>query len=194
MQRCLVAGFIFWSCYFFLANKNGKNIFWFFDFFFVLFFFFLFSTTQQQMVWSGRYPESAEMTHASSVLSDDGRGWPIMSTGDSRPEDVSVYNKYSGACFVFGVHGVAGCCCSWCFDFYHLGFWSGYVECMLLWLLLLFCLLEGWRKENNDRFESLDDSFYFVSVMYRTTLRPHSNNVFFVKWWWHHRWVRLPQR
>ena len=48
-----------------------------------------------------RYPESAEMTHASSVLSDDGRGWPIMSTGDSRPEDVSVYNKYSGEWFVF---------------------------------------------------------------------------------------------
>ena len=48
-----------------------------------------------------RYPESAEMTHASSVLSDDGRGWPIMSTGDSRPEDVSVYNKYSGEWSVF---------------------------------------------------------------------------------------------
>ena len=105
--------------WFFFGEQKWQKYFLIFHFFFVLcpFFFFRFSTTQQQMVWSGRYPESAEMTHASSVLSDDGRGWPIMSTGDSRPEDVSVYNKYSGACFVFGVHGVAGCC--W---LYHLRF------------------------------------------------------------------------
>ena len=115
-------GFFFGRVIFFWRTKMAKIFSDFSIFSLSFFFFFRFSTTQQQMVWSGRYPESAEMTHASSVLSDDGRGWPIMSTGDSRPEDVSVYNKYSGACFVFGVHGVAGCCCSWCFDFYHLGF------------------------------------------------------------------------
>jgi hypothetical protein len=42
------------------------------------------------------YPPSAEMTHSSSILSDDSRGWPIMSTGDSKPNEVSEYNKYSG--------------------------------------------------------------------------------------------------
>ena len=95
---------------FFFGEQKWQKYFLIFRVFLCPFFFFRFSTTQQQLVWSGRYPESAEMTHASSVLSDDGRGWPIMSTGDSRPEDVSVYNKYSGACCVFGIHGVAGCC------------------------------------------------------------------------------------
>jgi len=103
--------------FFFFGEQKWQKYFLIFRFFLCPFYFFRFSTTQQQMVGSGRYPESAEMTHASSVLSDDGRGWPIMSTGDSRPEDVSVYNKYSGACCVFGVHGVAGCC--W---LYHLRF------------------------------------------------------------------------
>ena len=35
-----------------------------------------------------------------------------MSTGDSRPEDVSVYNKYSGEWFVFIVLLLVGCW--WC--------------------------------------------------------------------------------
>ena len=42
------------------------------------------------------YPESAEVTHATSSITDDGRGWPIMSTGDNRPNVKSVYNHYSG--------------------------------------------------------------------------------------------------
>ena len=42
------------------------------------------------------YPDSAELTHATSSISDDGRGWPIMSTGDEKPGILSDYDKYSG--------------------------------------------------------------------------------------------------
>ena len=42
------------------------------------------------------YPDSAEFSHATSVISDDGRGWPIMSTGDDKPGVLSEYDKYSG--------------------------------------------------------------------------------------------------
>lgn len=42
------------------------------------------------------YPDSAELTHSTSKISDDGRGWPIMSTGDEKPGVLSDYDRYSG--------------------------------------------------------------------------------------------------